>query len=655
MFCEKCGTQLEDTDKFCPKCGTPAPVSTDAPVPSGQPENNTQAAAPVPEQPKEDALAVTAGSEQPKEDALAVTACSEQPKEDTQTVTPASEQPKDNKQTAAGAPVGKKAVTPTLFKVLIIAGALVAVFLVAIIANAARIGNFVHKTFSSPEKYYQYVEKKNAEELASIMGDIYKLYVLDRKDYFQTTSSAKITVELDEAGQDILELSGLAGVDLSWLKSASVDTSATFNGDKVGVNLSTAVNKDDILSLAMVLDMVEGEAYFQIPELTDQYIGLDLKEISDSSDFDDLLDEWEDLREEHAELYSVLPSQAKLEKLLNKYFKVALNCVEDVEKKSKVLKVEGVSQKCTVLKVTLDNRTLAGIFGAILDEAEKDKALEALIVEVVDASGEDGDDAYEEFLDELKDLQRRYKSDRNMEDIKMTVYVDGKGNVVGRELEADGITISLLMPEKGNKFGYEFSVKSGKNKYALTGSGKRSGDKLSGELNMRYNGTSILGITADKFDIETLKRGQMNGRLEISLGSGIGKVAGSVSGLSVLQDMKFDISAKSSGHSLQYSFGVTYDDEKLGTLSVAAEEKRASGVKIPGEKNVVMVEDIWDLEDWFDSIAWDKVVSRLEKTDLPKDAVDFVEDLGESIEESGLENVMNNLMYILMLNYYRYY
>lgn len=625
MFCEKCGTQLQDSDKFCPKCGTPAPVSTDAPAPSEQPENNTQA--------------VTAVSEQPKEDTQAVTTVSEQPKENTQTAAPASKQPK---------------AKSIMFKALVIAGAVVAVFLVAIIANASRIGNFVHKTFSSPEKYYQYVEKKNAEELASIIGDIYKLYVLDQKDYFQTTSNAKLTVELDEAGQDILELSGLAGVDLSWLKSASVNTSTTFNGDKVGVNISTAVNKDDILSLIMALDMAEGEAYFQVPELTDKYIGLDLKKTMNSSDFDDALDEWKDLREEHTELYSVLPSQAKLEKLLNKYFKIALNCVEDVEKKSKVLKVEGVSQKCTVLKVTLDNRTLSDIFGAILDEAEKDKALEALIVEVVDATGEDGDDAYDEFLDELKDLQKRYKSDRDMEDIKMTVYVDVKGNVVGRELETDGTTISLLMPEKGNKFGYEFSVKSGSNKYALTGSGKRSGNKLNGEFNLRYNGTSILGITADKFDMETLKRGQMNGRLEISLGSGIGKVAGSISGLSVLQDMKFNISAKSSGHSLQYSFGVIYDDEKMGTLSVATERKRASGVKIPSQKNMVMVEDIRDLEDWFDSIAWDKVVSRLEKTDLPKDAVDFVEDLGESIEENGLENEMNNLIYGLWRNYYRF-
>ena len=605
MFCENCGTQLQDSDKFCPKCGTPAPTPAD-PVK----EEDTQG------------TEVSAG----------------------QTDVTVQKDAAENEK-----PKSK------MGKVLIIVGAAVAVVLVAIIVSASRISNFVHKTFSSPEKYYQYVEKKNAEELAEIVGDIYKYYVLDRKDAFQSTSNAKLAVELGEGGQDILELAGLAGVDLSWLKSASADTSVTVNGDKIGMNLTAAVNKDDIMSLVMALDMGTGEAYFQIPELTDKYIGLDLEEIMGSSYVDDMLDDWEDTREEYAELFDVLPSQAKVEKLLNKYLKIALNCVEDVEKKSKVLKVEGINQKCTVLKVTLDNRTLAEIFGSILDEAEYDGALEALIADVVDASGEDGEDAYEDFLDGLEDLYRSFKNARGMEDIVMTVYVDNKGNVVGRELDADGVNISLLMPEKGNKFGYEFSVKSGSDKYALTGSGKRSGNKINGDFSARYNGTSILGITASKFDLETFKRGQLNGRLDVSLGSGIGKVAGSVSGLSVLQDMKFVIKSKTSGHSVEYSLGVIYDDEDMGTLIVSADRKRASGVKVPNKKNVVFVEDERDLEDWLEEITWDKVVSRLEKTDLPKDAVDFVEDLGEAIEDGDAEDMLDDMLGDLMYKFWRYY
>lgn len=29
MFCQNCGRELKDEDKFCPACGTPAPVSTE--------------------------------------------------------------------------------------------------------------------------------------------------------------------------------------------------------------------------------------------------------------------------------------------------------------------------------------------------------------------------------------------------------------------------------------------------------------------------------------------------------------------------------------------------------------------------------------------------------------------------------------------------
>lgn len=645
MFCEKCGTQLQDSDKFCPKCGTPSPVPAES-VNEGDTQDAKVSAEQTDVTEQKDSTEQKDLPGQPENNVPAAT------EDSAEKVSVNAEETKT--PTAPAAEGENKKPKSNMTKVLIIVGAAVAVVLAAFIVNISRIGNFIHKTFSSPEKYYQYVEKKNAEELAEIVGDVYKYYVLDRKDIFQTTSNAELTLELGKGGQDILELSGLAGLDLSWLKSASASTSVTVNGDMIGMDITTAVNKDDILSLIMALDMGAGEMYLQIPELTDKYIGLELEEIMGSSYVDDMMDDWEDVREEYDELFDVLPSQAKLEKLLNKYLKIALNCVEDVEKKSKVLKVEGISQKCTALKVTLDNRTLADIFDAILDEAEKDEALEAIIVDVVDASGEDGDDAYDELLDELEYLQRYYKNARGMEDIVMTVYVDGKGNVVGRELEADGATVSLLMPEKGNKFGYEFSVKSRSDKYALTGSGKRSGDKIDGDFNVRYNGTSILEIAADNFDLETLKRGQLNGKLDVSLGSGIGKVAGSVSGLSVLQDMKFVIKSKTSGHSLEYSFGVIYDDEDMGTLIVSTDRKRASGVKTPSAKNVVFVEDERDMEDWLEEIVWDKVVSKLEKTDLPKDAIDFVEDLGEAIEDGDVEDMLEDMMYYFWRNYYRY-
>lgn len=613
MFCEKCGTQLQDSERFCPNCGTPAPTDTVS-------ASNTVSA-----------------SETAQNAAV-------QPEAAPNTVTDAAGVAQAT-GVAGDKPSKKK-------KGFIIAGVAAAVVLVVVIAVAfditARVGNFVHKTFSSPEKYYQYVEKKNAEDAVDTVGDVYQLYLLDRKDLFNTTSNATVSLELAQGGQDLLELAGLAGVDMSWLESASFSSGLTIKGDQLGMNFSTAVNNDNVLSLAMALDIEAGEMYIQIPELTNTYIGIDFRDMLGSAYVRNLTNEWDDLKETFTETLASLPSQAKMEKLLNKYLEIALGCVDDVTKKSKTLKVEGVKQKCTVLEVTIDTRTAADMLDAILDEAEYDSTLEDFILDLADVYGEDRDDIYDEFIDGLDDLYRQLRGARGGDEIVLTVYVNGKGEVVGRELEVGDTTIALLMPEKGGKFGFEFSVAEGRTSVSFTGSGKRSGNKIDGDFQLRSNGAALLEITTDNLNLANMKKGQLNGKIEVSVGSGIGTVAGSMSGLSIIKDMKFTLSGKSSANSSKCTLGLVYKGEDLGSITVSTERKKASSVKIPKEKNVIFVEDARDLEDWFDEINWDKVISNLEKTDLPRSVIRTLEDWVDAIEDGDwgmFEDMASELMW----------
>lgn len=608
MFCEKCGTQLQDSERFCPKCGTPAPVNA---VPASE---GTQGAAAQPESTPQ-AVTNAAGN-------VAAGAAE------------AVKSAETGNQSVQSVDEGK---APKKKKGPVIAGVAAAVVLVVIIAGlsgiTARIGNFVHKTFSSPEKYYQYVEKKNAQELAAAVGDFYQLYVLDQKDMFNTTANSKVSLTLGKGGKDLLELAGLAGVDLSWIESASFASDVTVKGDQLGMSFSAAVNKSNILSLVMAMDIDAGEIYLQIPELTDTYIGIDLRDAVGSSYAKNLANGWEDFQEKYTEILTSLPSQAKLEKLLNKYMKIALSCVEDVDKKSKSLKVEGVEQKCTVLEVTIDARTAADIVDAILEEAEDDGTLEDFIFDIADAFEADGDDIYDEFLDGLEYIYQGLKNVRGGDEIVLTVYVNGKGEVVGRELEAGNVTIAMLMPEKGRKFGYEFSITEGRQSFSLTGSGKRSGDKIDGDFRLRYSGVSLLDITTDNLNLKSLKKGQLNGKVEVSIGSGIGTVVGTVPGMSILQNMKFTLSGKSSAKSAECTFGLIYDGDDMGSITVSAESKKASSVKIPKEKNVIFVEDERDIEDWVDEINWDKMISNFEKADLPRSVIRALENWSDAIED----------------------
>lgn len=611
MFCEKCGSQLLDSDKFCPKCG--APVSTEKN--SGSSEGT-----------KQDAQAPAHGTEP------------------TGQLEPAGQGAADKasglaaaKELAKAGLEGAKKLTGNSKAVYAII-AVAAVLLLVIIVNFASINNMIRSAISSPEKYYQYVEKKNAEELSSVMGDIYRLYVLDATDTSGRTYNTSLSLELGESGQELLQLAGLAGVDLSWFNSATLNAGLTVKDDKIGMELSALANKDNILSFVMAMDIMGGEAFFQIPEATNTYIGLDLKKVMGSSQLRNMQNQWEEMMESLEESHGALPSKAKLEKQLKKYMGIALDCVEDVNKKSRTLKVEGVDQNCILLNVTIDVDTLEDIFEAILEEAEDDGDLEELFIDLGDAIGVDGRDAYDELLEDLEyytDNMRRYYG--NFE-IEMSVYVDGKGKVVGREIKLGDATVSMLMPQKGSKFGYEFSIEDRRDTLSLTGSGKRSGDKIDGDFRLRYNGTPILDITTDDLDLKSLKRGQLNGDLEIGMGSGIGTVLG-YRGLSIVQDMRFGLAAKTSDDSFRYRLSIVDDDEDMGAVTVSAERKNASSVKIPSDRNVVFVEDERDFEEWADSIDWDKLISNLEKTDLPRSVTRTIEKIGNAMEKGRLDDV----------------
>ena len=46
-----------------------------------------------------------------------------------------------------------------------------------------------------------------------------------------------------------------------------------------------------------------------------------------------------------------------------------------------------------------------------------------------------------------------------------------------------------------------------------------------------------------------------------------------------------------------------------------------------------MVEDSDDALEWLEEIDWGKVLSRLDKTDLPSEVLDMIEDIADALED----------------------
>ena len=624
MFCKKCGSEVNDGAAFCPKCGTAlksttqkAPEQTSQPIPPVMP---------MPELNMGNTAQGTSGASGSKIEEAAKAA--------SEGIGHAAEKGKEFFGKIGSA--GDEGQKGSLKKGLIIAGIAAAAVLILLIANAARINNFVHRTLSSPEKYYQFVEEKTVKELSDYAGEWYDSYVLEPLNFYNKSVEGELTVELGKDGQEFVGLLGLAGVDVSWLESMTISADTAVKDDTVAYDVSFSLNGSDIISGNMKMDMEKGMAYFQIPELNKTYLGVDMTEAGYGAYDSDFLAEFQELNKK---LLQACPDQAEVEKLTKRYMMLALGCVDNVSKSKETLKVEGVEQKCTVLKVTLDSDTMQDIAQVVLEKMRDDKDIKSLMKSVLLAGGEamdedvDIDDVYEEFQDTIDEIldELEYLSYMD-EKIVMKVYVDGKGEIKGRSIDFGDVTVSSLMPERGNKFGYELSGNSNGITVKLTGSGKISGDKISGDFQIKYNGASLVDITARKLDIEELKSGRMNGRIEMRAASKIGSVIGSVPGLAIIEDMQINMDFKSSKDAHSCKIGVIYDEQDVGSIEVSAKTGNGSKASIPSSKNVLMIEDEDDIEEWLEGVRIDGLVDSLKKADIPSqitDALEEIEDIGD--------------------------
>lgn len=609
MFCEKCGAEMLDDDVFCAACGWKV-SEAGVPAAGGNPAPEAGAAGYggyVPPQP----------------------------------------------------PMKKKLRLPKLsLPILIGAAAVVLIVLVAAL-NWAALGNFAKKTFSSPEKYYQWVEKNTAEDAAAMAANVYSSYLLESLNVRDMGGSVSVNLKLGEGGQDAVDtlagFAGLGGMDMSWLEDVTFSGEWGSKDNVLQGILGLTIGKTQLLSLDAIVD-VEGEAaYLAIPELSSKYIGVEADEIGD---LEYALEYAGEYTESMEALVKALPDQKQLEKLMKKYMETALGSVEDVKmKKGKDLKAEGISQKCTVLEVTLDADALEDMLKAVLEKMEDDKDLEKMVVKAWDALSEidgiylydmDGDDAWEEIQKECKAAKRDIDLSSDFE-LVMKVYVDGKGNIRGRSFVYsdrynDEVTVELLNPHKGSKFGYRLAASGSGNEIALTGTGKESGGTVTGDFVFEgaINGRSaeVLEVHAEEFDVDALKQGELKGMFTLKAASGL-KMLSTLYGrygdydeassllLSALEDLEVSLNIEAGSKAATIGFGLASDGESLGSLTVVAERFSGKKISVPSGKNAVMVEDMDDFEDYWDSVKWDTVIKSLGKTALPEEIADILEDVSD--------------------------
>ena len=407
MFCTKCGAQMAEGQRFCGNCGAPVEIFTPA------------EAKPEPEQQPVQAPSFAEPSTPPAEPPVKP----EKPK-------------KEKKGRAKGWILG-------VLLVLVAAVAALAIFRWN--AVSAYAANLAAKTFSSPEEYYQRVEKNNirrgldaAEEGEGVFA-LYREAAQTREGKQALFAEEKLQLSFDESAlseelADLIE--DELGMDLAWLNNLGMYVSVGAQDELLGGTVTAFLNDKDIIDADFTFDTASGEAFFAVPRLSDQTVRIDAEEMAFATSGLDAEDQ-----AAAQELIVTLTDEKLISTLIDRYSEIVFGDLTKVEKGTEELSAGGLSGKYTALEVKIDGKVMLKIAKDVLKKAQNDAEIKTVFCAYAKSQGLNDaeiEQYYDSFLDQLEEKRAELEEMDPKEitrNVLMTVYVDGQGRIIGRDVK----------------------------------------------------------------------------------------------------------------------------------------------------------------------------------------------------------------------------
>lgn len=607
MFCINCGKPIDDGKLFCDACA-PAEEKPAAPAEQPQPAAETPVVA-------EETIEL-GGTE------------------------PAKKTKKPRKAPKKGLIIGIAAA------IVVAAGACTAIWW-------DYVSNFFVKTFSSPEDYMAHVTQNAADEGIGALGDVYGTILdsMSGKGEKPQYNGMDMTMEVTVGDQllNLLKESAGADIDLDFLKKIAITTKVITEADnmKSQVDASFSLGGVKIATISAIANMQDFTCILGSPELSDSYMRMDYSEIFEQlgapSDFFDQLEENMDEAQEIVDqLMKALPKQEAMEQLLTKYVNLIVTNIKDVTSTTETVEVGDLKQSLTVLEIKISAKDAADIAIAVLQELKKDNdALELVTAfaeyanSISPSEGEwiwdetkgdyvwvaaefDADefkdglkDQLEELVDQLKDAKKEMPSTS----VKLTMYVDGVGDIVGLNAKVPGAEFKpgFITVWQGNKFAFEADLGEAK----IEGEGSRSKGLITGKFTLKVEKEKVCTLEIENWDEKKAEEGYISGTIRFIPGEMITEqLMGSVSSF---------LDASSIALELQLD---TAEDHANVSISLLLNKKVALGLSMKGTmingtikepSNVVDATSSNAVMEWANSLDIDKVLENLEKAGFPVD------------------------------------
>ncbi len=428
-----------------------------------------------------------------------------------------------------------------------------------------QVKNTVKMMMNSPEEYYAWVETENTDDFSWLTE------VFEQAE--NPNSVANASINLDSAAIEKLMAENGASFEEAGMKlpsSIGMEVkSAEIDGIQSANEIITVGGNPLITYNAYVKD---GKIYYQIPELSSSYICIDFAQMMEMSKAevaaggDEASEAFIDMIISMAsgEASEELVSDEELRQFLVKYTEILFTSAENVELvKDAACEADGVKCEYTKLVVNIDEGSLF----TFAKKAVKELKDEEIVIRIAEKLGV-AKEEYQSTIEELAAQLGSYEISGGETLCLMNVYVNSKGEIVGREfVNAEGaeepFSIGYVSANDDDKYGFTAYADIEGQKLSVDGNATENSGEFTGEGIISFDGQDIFGVTFKDFacDDEFVK--------------------GSVTlGLSALEldDMTLNFDVKDGKQTLGTEF--TYQGTKLFDITMEMSDEKPESITV---------------------------------------------------------------------------
>lgn len=598
MFCGKCGHQMPDGQRFCDNCGAPTDLSpSETMKQSDMPENTND----FDYRYESEETQVLGGQNVPQDmygseetqvlsDYNAPQPNASQPPymPPQQAYTP--QQPINNPQQPYN-PQGympqygyQPAQPQKKSKKPLVIGIIAAVVVLCVVLGAL----FLPKLFMSDKDRMHSLEKEAVHEALNTY-----------KNAVEESGLQKGTVALDiEPGQYLADLAKNQGVDISWLKKAKITTTTDSKDNVNASRVRLSLNDTEVACLDLLTDSKTNTSLIGLDGLAPGYGKIDQNAI----------------RTAITGLTSI--DNEKATALIEKYFAMAVDSIENVKKTSEEITAAGVTEKVTVYTATISERQSLEIGKKVLTAALDDAEVKAFLEKAYPALSSmvsTGSSGFEEFYqnyqnsinDQLRDITEQLTGASDDAVMLLTEYVShDKITGIKVSMPQEGSEYSAVLALKGTDFGAQVTV-NGETVVTGTGSGNIFTASVNGDFRVYVNGSVYANIKLTDYNLKEFK-----GTVEISLTKDAWSYIvtdSSTAAMLSTASLKIDMAKEKS----------TLDVVVAGQSFVKASVTKSEPEKLSFDTNV----DSVDASEWSQTINYSELMKRLVDAGVPADFI----------------------------------